>query len=104
MAKMKIKVGDKVVVLTGKDKGAEGEVIISYPQKQRVSVQGVNTIKKTMRPTQANPQGGIMSIEAPIHVSNVALICPHCDSKPRVGVVVEEGKKYRKCKKCGKSI
>lgn len=104
MAKMNVKTGDKVKVIAGKDKGKEGVIIRSVPQQQRVVVEKCNMVKKAMRPTQQNPQGGIMSIEAPIHVSNVALICPSCGETTRVSVSRESGKKVRMCKKCGKAI
>lgn len=104
MAKMNIKKGDKVKVLTGKDKGKEAAVLRAYPQTQRVAVEKVNVVKKAMRPTQQNPQGGIMNMEAPIHVSNVALVCPACKAATRVGIKREDGKKIRTCKKCGKDI
>ena len=105
MNSMKIKKGDTVVVLTGKDKGKQGAVKQSFPQKQRVVVEKVNMVKKAMRPTQSNPQGGITSIEAPLHVSNVMLICPECKQPTRVSKRVNEaGKKVRVCKKCGKDI
>lgn len=104
MAKMNIKKGDKVKVLSGKDKGAEGIVLASFPHKQRVTVEKVNLIKKAMRPTQANPEGGIATMEAPIHVSNVALVCPACKQSTRISVKREDGKKIRVCKKCGKDI
>ena len=76
MNSMNIKKGDKVKVLAGKDKGKEGTILRSLPQKQRVVVEKVNIVKKALRPTQQNPQGGISSVEAPIHVSNVMLVCP----------------------------
>jgi large subunit ribosomal protein L24 len=104
MAKMNIKKGDKVKVLSGKDRGAEGIVIAAKPEAQRVTVEKVNIIKKAMRPTQANPEGGIAEMEAPIHVSNVMLICPSCKEATRVNVKREEGKKVRVCKKCGADI
>lgn len=105
MNSMKIKKGDTVVVLTGKDKGKQGAVKQSFPQKQRVVVEKVNMVKKAMRPTQSNPQGGITSIEAPLHVSNVMLVCPECKQPTRVSKRVNEaGKKVRVCKKCGKDI
>ena len=105
MNSMKIKKGDTVVVLTGKDKGKQGEVKKSIPKAQRVVVEKVNMVKKAMRPTQANPQGGISSIEAPLHVSNVMLVCPECKQPTRVSKRVnDEGKKVRVCKKCGKDI
>lgn len=105
MAKMNIKKGDKVKVLAGKDKGAEGIVIASNPSAQRVTVEKVNMMKKAMRPTQANPEGGIATVEAPIHVSNVMLICPECKQPTRVNHRRDEnGRKVRVCKKCGKDI
>ena len=70
-------------VLSGKDKGKEGVVLRALPQKERVVVEKVNMIKKAMRPTQQNPQGGISTMEAPIHVSNVMVICPECKQPTR---------------------
>ncbi len=105
MNSMSIKKGDTVRVLSGKDKGKEGEVLRSLPSKQRVVVEKVNVVKKAMRPTQQNPQGGIMSTEAAIHVSNVMIVCPECKQPTRTGKRVNEaGKKVRVCKKCGKDI
>ncbi|MEG1425442.1 MAG: 50S ribosomal protein L24 [Raoultibacter sp.] len=101
---MNIKTGDKVKVLTGKDKGKESVVLRAFPEQQRLLVEKVNVAKKALRPTQQNPQGGIASIEAPIHVSNVAIICPSCKKATRIGINRESGKKVRVCKKCGKSI
>ena len=96
MNSMNIKKGDTVRVLSGKDKGKEGQVVRSLPSKQRVVVEKVNMVKKAMRPTQQNPQGGIMSVEAPIHVSNVMVICPECKQPTRVSHRVNEaGKKVR---------
>ena len=96
---MHVKKGDRVKVLCGKDKGKEGEILRAIPQKQRV------VVKKAMRPTQQNPQGGIITIEAPIHVSNVMLICPECKQPTRVNHRRDEnGRKVRVCKKCGKDI
>ena len=103
--KMHVKKGDNVKILCGKDKGKTGEILRSLPEKQRVVVQGANMMKKAQKPTQQNPQGGIMTIEAPIHVSNVMLICPHCKEATRTSKRVnEQGKKVRVCKKCGKDI
>ena len=97
--KMNVKKGDTVKVIAGKDKGKEGEVLRSVPESGRVVVEKVNMIKKAMRPTQQNPQGGITTKEAPIHVSNVMLVCPNCKAATRVtrGYV-------RVCKKCGKDF
>lgn len=105
MNSMKIKKGDRVKVLSGKDKGKESVVLHSLPQKQRVVVEKTNMIKKALHPTQQNPQGGISSLEAPIHVSNVMLVCPECKQPTRVSIRRDEnGKKIRVCKKCGKDI
>jgi len=104
MAKMNIKKGDKVKVLTGKDKGKEAVVLRALPVKERVLVEKVNIVKKALRPTQQNPQGGISSVEAPIHVSNVVIVCPSCKQATRISIKREDGKKVRYCKKCGKAI
>ena len=105
MTKMNIKKGDRVKVIAGKDKGKEGEVIRSLPQKERIVVEKVNMIKKALRPTQQNPQGGISTMEAPIHVSNAMLVCPHCKQATRVARRRDENNKgIRVCKKCGKDI
>ncbi len=102
---MNVKKGDTVQVIAGKDKGKQGEIIRSMPSKGRVVVEKVNVVKKAQRPTQSNPQGGIMSMEAPINVSNVMLVCPKCSAATRVGHRFDEaGKKHRVCKKCGKDI
>ena len=107
--KMNIRKGDKVVVLSGKDKGKQGEVLRGVPAEPRVVVEGVNLIKKAQRPTQANPQGGIITKEAPIHVSNVMVICPKCGKPTRLGKKrVDNGqgklKRVRVCKKRGADI
>ena len=102
--KLNVKKGDKVEVITGKDKGKRGEILRSLPQQQRVVVEGAGLMKKAMRPTQQNPQGGIATMEAPIHVSNVMLVCPKCDKATRVANKRVDGKKVRVCKKCGADI
>ena len=104
-AKMKIKKGDQVVVLAGKDKGAKGEVLQAMPSESRVLVSGVNVVKKHRKPTQENPQGGIDSVERPIHVSNVALLDPKEDKATRVGYkVLKDGKKVRVAKRSGETV
>ncbi len=105
MSNMSIKKGDTVRVLAGKDKGREGQVIRGIPKLSRVVVEKVNVVKKAIRPTQQNPQGGITSVEAPIHVSNVMLVCPSCKKPTRTHRRTNDnGKKVRVCKKCGKDI
>lgn len=105
MNSMKVKKGDKVQVIAGKDKGKQGTILRSVPTRNRVVVEGCGIVKKAVRPTQQNPQGGIITIEAPIHVSNVMLICPECKQPTRVNHRRDEnGRKVRVCKKCGKEI
>ena len=99
----KIKKGDKVVVLAGKDKGRTGQVLRVLPTENRVVVQGVNMVQRHTRPTQADPQGGIKNKEAALHISNVAIV----DSKgkpTRVGFRVEGDKKVRVAKTTGEVI
>ena len=71
---MKVKVGDKVKILAGKDRGKEGKVLVTLKKKEKVVVEGINIVKKHMKPNQTNETGGILSVEAPIHVSNVKVI------------------------------
>jgi large subunit ribosomal protein L24 len=99
----KIKKGDRVVVLTGKDKGRQGSVLKVLPKDQRVVVEGLNMVQRHTRPTQLDPQGGIKNKEASIHLSNVAIV----DSKgkpTRVGFKLEGDKKVRIAKTTGEVI
>ena len=97
---MKIKKGDRVRVLTGKDRGKEGEVMRAYPETGKVIVDGVNVAKHAQRATRATMQGGIIDKDMPLHVSNVALICGSCGAT-RLGYRFDEsGKKIRICRKC----
>lgn len=99
----KIKKGDKVVVLAGKDKGRTGEVVRMMPKDDKAVVRGVNMVRRHQRQTQ-NQEGGIISKEAPIHISNIALADPK-DGKPtRVGIQVKDGKKVRIAKRSGATI
>lgn len=102
---MHVKKGDTVIVNAGKDKGKKGRVLAAYPKKDRVLVEGINLVKKHSRPSQANPQGGIVTQEAPIHVSNVALIDPKSGTATRIGYkLLDNGKKVRYAKKSGEVI
>jgi len=102
---LRIKKGDRVYVLCGKDRGKEGKIIKVFPKKQRVLVEGINRIKRHTRPTSANRQGGIIEREAPIHASNVMLVCPNCTSPTRFSVgFTSQGNKIRICKKCKEAI
>jgi large subunit ribosomal protein L24 len=95
---MHVKKGDKVRVLSGKDKGKTGVILAAYPKESRVLVEGVNIVKKHSKPSQANPQGGIFNQEAPIHVSNVMPIDPKSGNPTRVGYQTVDGKKVRVAK------
>lgn len=100
----KIKKGDRVVVLTGRDKGKRGEVLKVMPAESRVLVQGVNIVKRHTRPSMQS-QGGIVEQEAPVHVSNVAHIDPKTDKPTRVGFkALEDGRKVRFAKASGEVI
>lgn len=101
---MFIKKGDKVVVITGKDKGKVGIVKIALPKKDQVVVEGVNIVKKHTKSSQDAPQGGRIEFEAPIHVSNVMLQDPETKKPTRVGFEIKDGKKVRISKKSGKQI
>jgi large subunit ribosomal protein L24 len=101
---MHVKKGDKVMVITGKDKGKTGVILAAFPKKDRVLVEGVNIVKKHTKPNQANPQGGIVSQEAAIHVSNVMPIDPKTGEPTRVGYKIEDGKKIRIAKKSGEVL
>jgi large subunit ribosomal protein L24 len=101
---MHVKKGDKVMVISGKEKGKTGTIIAAFPKTDRVLVEGLNLVKKHMKPNQANPQGGIVSQEASIHVSNVMLIDPKSGEPTRVSYKVEDGKKVRVAKKSGEQI
>jgi large subunit ribosomal protein L24 len=104
MSAAKIKKGDTVVILCGKDKGKTGNVIRAIPSEDKVVVQGINMISKHKKPSQANPQGGIERIEAPMHVSNVAMKDPKTGQPTRVGFKFLDGKKVRVAKKSGEVI
>ena len=102
MAKMNVKKGDKVVVLSGKDKGKEGQILRAMPSEGKVMVEGVAIVKKAVRPNAQNQQGGFLEHEAAIDASNVMLVCPKCGKPTRVGHDVDDkGNKVRVCKKCG---
>ncbi|WP_084134507.1 50S ribosomal protein L24 [Paenibacillus harenae] len=103
--KLHVKKDDTVIVITGKDKGKKGRVIAAYPRENRVLVEGVNMVKKHSRPSQANPQGGIIEQEAAIHVSNVMHIDPKSGKVTRIGYkVLDNGKKVRIAKRSGEVI
>jgi large subunit ribosomal protein L24 len=101
----KIKTNDNVFVMSGKDKGKQGQVRKVLPKENRALVTGINIVKKHQRPRTMQQTGGIIEMEAPINLSNLALICPNCGKATRVGIHIEaEKKKVRYCKKCKEDI
>lgn len=102
--KMKIRKGDNVQVIAGKDIGRQGEVVRVMPKENRVVVRGVNMARKHQRPTRQTMQGGIIDKDMPIHASNVAVVCGAC-GPTRLGYEVgADGEKHRICKKCGDEV
>lgn len=101
---MKIKKGDTVLIISGKDRARKGKILKALPREQKVLVEGINLKKKHIRPKKEGEKGQIVQVPAPILVFNVKLICPKCQKATRVGYKIREDKKYRICKKCGKEI
>jgi large subunit ribosomal protein L24 len=101
--KLKLRKGDRVIVLSGKDVGKEGEITRVIPDRRMVIIDGVNIARRHQRPTKATTQGGIIDKDMPIPIANVAIVCPSCGPS-RVGYRIEGGEKSRVCKKCGTVI
>ena len=101
---MKIKRDDKVIVLSGKDKGKTGKVLVADPKALKVIVEGVNVATKHQKAQKKGQDGGIIKVETPIYVSKVQLVCPKCDKGVRVGYKYVADKKLRVCRKCGAEI
>ena len=100
-----LKLNDRVEVIAGKDKGRVGKIIRVDRNDNKVIVEKINMIKRHMKPSAMNQQGGIIEKEAPVHVSNVMLICPKCAKTVRIGKkTLEDGTKIRTCKKCEESV
>jgi large subunit ribosomal protein L24 len=108
MAGLFVKKGDTVIVRSGKDRGARGKVLLTSPSTERVLVEGVNRVKKHTRiqtTTRGAQEGGIVTQEAPIHVSNVQVVCPSCGEASRIGHRRnDEGRNVRTCRKCGADL
>lgn len=102
---MKIKKGDTVKIIAGKDKGKTGKVEKVFPKKNRVLVAGVNLYKRHLKPQGKDKPGGIVEISRPLPIANVALICPKCNQPTRVGyLIAKDNQKHRICKKCKQVI
>ena len=97
-----IRRNDNVVVTTGKDRGKQGRVVRLVPEKNRLVVEGVNLMKRHTRPNpQKNVKGGVVEREAPLHASNVQIVCPECGKPTRIGKkILDDGRKVRVCRKC----
>ncbi len=101
---LKVKKGDTVKVLSGNDKGKTGEVLEVIPKTQKIIVKGINIKKKHMKPRRQGEEGGIISMEFPIHMSKVNVVCPKCGKAVRIGFKVDKDNKVRVCKSCGATI
>lgn len=99
---MRLKKGDNVLVITGKDKGRKGKIMRAYPANSNILIEGLNLKKKHRRPRKEGEKGQVVEMPAPIHISNVKLICSKCSKPTRTGYLIEGGKKTRICKKCEK--
>ena len=98
---MFVRKDDKVVVLSGRDKGKEGKVLTAMPKDNKVIVEGVSVASRHMKPRKQGDQGGIIKMETPIYASKVMVVCPKCGKPTRVAHKIADGKKLRVCKKCG---
>ena len=105
MNKMRLKKGDRVRVISGKDKGKEGKILVAFPAENKVIVEGVSVASRHSKPTQANPQGGIVKKETPIYASKVMLVCPNTGKPTRIGhAFLEDGRKVRVAKVYGEVV
>ena len=105
MNKMRLKKGDRVRVISGKDKGKEGKILVAFPAENKVIVEGVSVASRHSKPTQANPQGGIVKKETPIYASKVMLVCPNTGKPTRIGhAFLEDGRKVRVAKVSGEVV
>ncbi len=104
-AKMHVRKGDTVELISGKDKGKKGKVLTAFPKDNRVIVEGVNMLTKHVKPTRQMQQGGIIHQEGPVHASNVLLYCPKCKRGRRYGrKILKDGAKVRFCRTCGETL
>ncbi len=101
---MKLKKGDNVLIIAGKDKGRTGKITRAYPKELKVLVEGINLKKKHVRPKREGEKGQVVEIPSPLDVSDVKMICPKCGKATRVGYLIKEKVKNRICKKCNQEI
>ncbi len=102
---LKIKKSDKVIVLSGKEKGKQGRILSIIPKKNRVIIERVNMIKRHMKPSRQYSQGGIIEKEGTLHISKIMLVCPRCQKPSRISNhILDDGRKVRLCKRCKEVI
>lgn len=100
-----IKKNDTVLIIVGKEKGKKGRVLSVYPSKEEIIVERINIIKRHMRPSRKYAQGGIIEKEAPLHISNVMLLCPKCEKPTRIkNTILSDNEKVRTCMRCREVI
>ena len=103
MSKMRLRKGDRVYIISGKDKGKEGNILRRNVSKDTIVVENINMVTKSTRPTQKNPRGGLVKMEAPVNAAKAMLVCPSCGKPTRVGrAFLDSGKKVRLCKNAAK--
>lgn len=101
---MKVKKGDTVLIISGKDKGRTGKILRAFPKDLKILVEGINIKKKHVRPKREGEKGQIVQVPSPMDMSNVKIICPKCGKASRVGYKLEKNRKFRVCKKCEQEI
>ena len=101
---MKLKKGDQILIIKGKDHGKKGKILKGYPKNSKILVDGINIKKIHRRPKKEGEKGQIVEVSSPIYTFNVKLICPKCKKPTKIGYKIKEGRKYRICKKCNGEI
>ncbi len=101
---MKIKKGDTVLIISGKDRGRTGKVFKAFPKRRGILVEGINLKKKHVRPKREGEKGQVIQMPAVLDISNVKIVCPKCGKATRIGYIVENKQKHRICKKCKQAI
>jgi len=101
---MKVKKGDNVLIIAGKDKSRTGKIIKAFPKELKILVEGINLKKKHVRPKREGEKGQIVEVPAALDISNVKIICPKCGKATRIGYLIENKEKYRICRKCRQKI
>ncbi len=101
---MKVKKGDNVLIIAGKDKGRTGKITRAYPKELKVLIEGINLKKKHVRPKREGEKGQVVEIPSPLDISDVKIVCPKCGKVARTGYKLEKDKKFRICKKCDQEI